>query len=190
MNWSCQLAICDQAACAAMIGRTREACGAENLVEGLGRSTPPRRRSAAPPSAIAFVDWVTSGLAWAAVRTCPNCGNAVIPGLVAVLDVDVEVRVQIGVDELRQALDEGGRGQRRDVDPHVLLRFVAQLDHVLVGDAGRAVGDEGGGGTRSDQLESVELLVFSQFMNRMSENGWSAWRNAGVNIGSGVVPFP
>ena len=27
------------------------------------------------------------------------------------------------------------------------------------------------GGTRFDQLESVELLISSQFMNRMSENG-------------------
>ena len=46
------------------------------------------------------------------------------------------------------------------------------------------------GGTRSDQLASVELLACSQFRNRMSENGLSAWRNAGVNIGSAVVPLP
>ena len=74
-----------------------------------------------------------------------------IPGLVAVLHVDVEVRVQIRVDELRQVLDEGRRRLRRDVDPHVLLRLVAQLDHVLVGDGigavhVRAVVDEVGGG--------------------------------------------
>ena len=151
-------------------GRTRGTCGPEDLVENLAV------RHLLVGALLGHHLVLIRGVWYqrvrlAALSTWFHCAESVVPVLVAVLDVDVEVGVEVGVDELGEALDELGRGQSRDIDPHVLLRFVAQFNHVLVGNAGHLSVMKAVGGTRSVQLVTVESLAWSQFRNRMSENG-------------------